>query len=167
MRNTIKKVISIFIMLVLLLSAPAANAATSVSVSTSTVNPGNTITIWGTTDAAQYVAVRITDSYGNIVYFGGARADGSGNYSTQYTIPSDMSAGDLLVTAGSGSDIANSNITIVIPAPTPSKVINPPTGESNSTTPVSLFISCIVSALFIIMFLVYVFRKKKINSHTK
>lgn len=132
MMKTIKKTILIFIILVMLLSA-SVMAATSLAVSSSTVNPGNTLTIWGATDAARFVSVRIVDDLGNIVYFGGTEADLGGNYSTVYTVPSDMAAGNLYITTGSGSDTAAATVTVVIPAATPQRAQNPQTGERAGT----------------------------------
>lgn len=158
--KTIIKTISILIILVVLLSANAM-ATTSVSISSSTINPGNTLTIWGTTDTAHYVSVKITDDMGNIVCFEATEADGSGNYSTIYTVPSDMAAGNLYITTGSGNDTASSTITVIIPSVTPERPINPQTGDGAGASNNIWWTVCLI--VLVISFYLLKIRKVSAN----
>lgn len=116
-----RKVVSIVIIgFILLVAVSTAFADATVSVSKQTVKPGDTVKISGTTNADENVAIKIVDSAGNIVYFGGVKADSSGNYSDSYTVPTDMADGTLRVTAGSGSDTATVEISVAAP-PTPTQ----------------------------------------------
>lgn len=114
-----KKAVSIVIIgLILLTAVSTAFAATTVSISKQTAAPGDTVTISGTANADENVAIKIVDSVGNIVYFGAVKADSNGNYSVSFTVPTDMVDGMLTVTAGSGNDTATVEISVVAP-PTP------------------------------------------------
>ncbi len=108
--------------LILLIAIPAAAASATVTADKNTALPGETVTITGTTMADENVVVKITDEAGNIVFFDAAAADSSGAYSVVFKVPSDMMPGKLTVTAGSGTDVATTVITVTSPptaTPTP------------------------------------------------
>lgn len=114
-----KKLTALFIIMFMLLTAiPAAFASASVMTNKTSALPGETILISGTANADESVMIKITDESGNIVFFDAAKADGSGNYAVAFTVPSDMEAGNLTVTAGSGTDVATAPITIASPPAT-------------------------------------------------
>ena len=119
-----KKIIGILTAaaLILLIAIPAAAASATVTADKNTALPGDTVTITGTAMADENVVVKITDEAGNIVFFDAAAADSSGAYSVVFKVPSDMMPGKLTVTAGSGTDVATTVITVTSPptaTPTP------------------------------------------------
>ena len=117
-------------------SVPAA----SVTADKTSVLPGETVAISGTSGADAGIVIKITDEAGNIVYFNAIKADSSGKYSASFSVPSNMAAGRLTVTAGSGNDVATTVITVNAPpaataAPQPSASASASPSASKSATP--------------------------------
>jgi len=122
-----KKILSLLLITIMLMALVPQTALASASVTTDKTSayPGDTVLISGTAGADESVVIKITDEAGNIVFFDAAKADASGIYSAAFIVPTDMTAGKLTVTAGSGSDVATTKITV--------KAAAQPTATSTST----------------------------------
>ena len=91
------------------------------------------MTITGSAAADENVVVKITDEAGNIVFFDAAKADASGKYTASFVVPSDMAAGKLTVTAGSGTDVATMTLTVTSsPTATPKPTAKPTATPTSS-----------------------------------
>lgn len=135
-----KKTICILIVVLILFAAiPVTLASATVTVDKSTALPGDTVTISGMVDSGSSIVVKVTDESGNIVFFDAAKTDANGKYAVPFTMPSDMAPGKLTVTAGSGSDIATTTITVSAPpsTPTPTSSASPSPSSSASVSPSS------------------------------
>lgn len=138
-----KKTIGLCILiLIFFINISSALASTGVAVGKTSVLPGGTVSISGAAGAGESIVIKITDEAGNIVFFDAVKADTSGKYSASFVVPSDMAAGKLTVTAGSGNDVATITITVkpkptAKPASTPqsSSTLEPMAVPSSSTSP--------------------------------
>ncbi len=114
-----KKIIGICIFVVVFfVFIPAALTSTSMTADKTSVLPGETVAISGMSGADAGIVIKITDEAGNIVYFNAINADSSGRYASSFTVPANMAAGRLTVTAGSGNDVATTIITVNVPTET-------------------------------------------------
>lgn len=131
-----KRIIGVLIAaLVILFAIPVASAAATLSADKSTVVPGETIILSGTADTNENIVIKITDTAGNIIFFDGTKTDTNGNFSTGFVVPSDMAAGKLTITAGSGNDVASTTITITSPPPTPKPTTAPTPSPASTGAP--------------------------------
>lgn len=105
--------------------------AASVNADKTSALPGETVKISGTSVADTGIMIKITDEPGNIVYFNAVKSDSSGRYSASFTVPKNMAAGRLAVTAGSGSGAATTTITVKSP---PAATATPEPSASASAT---------------------------------
>ena len=122
--------------LILLIAIPTAAASATVTADKKTAEPGDTVTITGTAAADENVVVKITDEAGNIVFFDAAKADASGKYTAAFVVPSDMAAGKLNVTAGSGNDVATMSLSVTSsPTATPKPTAKPTATPTLTATP--------------------------------
>lgn len=131
-----KRIIGVLIaVLVILFAIPVASAAATLSADKSTVVPGETIILSGTADTNENIVIKITDTAGNIIFFDGTKTDTNGNFSTGFVVPSDMAAGKLTITAGSGNDVASTTVTVTSPPQTPKPTTAPTPSPSSTGAP--------------------------------
>ena len=107
-----KKLIALVAALFIFLATATSVSAASVKLSDTKVEAGESITVSGKAQADSDIVIKVTDEDGNIVFFDAVKTDASGNYSSIFRIPSDTDAGKLTVTAGSGSDVASTLMTV-------------------------------------------------------
>ena len=107
-----KKLIALVAVLFIFFATMTSVSAASVTLSDTKVEAGESITVSGKAQADSDIVVKVTDEDGNIVFFNAVRTDASGTYSSIFRIPSDTDAGKLTVTAGSGSDVASTLMTV-------------------------------------------------------
>lgn len=114
-----KSILLLIFAFVFLIAIPVAGASRSVTTDKTSALPGETVLISGTAGANDSVVIKIVDEAGNIMFFSAAKADGSGKYSAAFVVPSNMATGKLTITAGSGSDVATTSVTVSSPPATP------------------------------------------------
>ena len=83
----------------------------TLTLSAITAKTGDSITAIGTADPGSWVAIKIVDGAGNIVYFDTVKADDSGNYTNTCIVP-EFATGDLNVIAGYGYNVARQTLTV-------------------------------------------------------
>ena len=128
-----KKIIRLCIFIVIIfVFIPSALASASITADKTSVLPRETIALSGTSGADAGIVIKITDEAGSIIYFNALKADSSGQYSASFTVPSNMAAGRLTVTAGSGNDVATLMITVNAP---PAATATPQPSVSASASP--------------------------------
>ncbi len=112
-----KKLAAVFIIgLILSLTTIHSLASASVNLSKPQAGPGGSITISGTAQPNSKTIVKITNETGDILFFEAPETDASGRYSIVFTVPDDIAANTLTVTAGNGSDTATALLAILYPA---------------------------------------------------
>ena len=113
------------------LTAPASGQA---------FNPGDEVTISGTTQGLSAVSVTVTDPNGKVIYTGSDLNAGSGGFTTNFTLPGDAATGDYSIEIG-GTGLANSlTQTFTVSAGAASTAPAPATGNTPSpaaTNPVA------------------------------
>lgn len=98
-------------LLLIFVCSTTAFAAITLDLSREGGYKGDRIAISGTYDPNEWVIVRALDADGNIVYIKPVLAGDDGAYDTTFIVP-DVSAGTLRITAGSGSDVVNADLTV-------------------------------------------------------
>ena len=98
----------ISVILVMALCSPAAQV-----IAAGTPAAGDTVTASGTFSPNTWVAIKVLDGSGDIVFYDNVKSDATGAYSCRFVIPS--SDGSLQVIAGYGVNIAAPSINIVQP----------------------------------------------------
>ena len=107
-------------MLLILPAIPYAMATGTITVGTNArwYNPGDTVTINGTsTTSAATIYVTVNDTQGN-VYKGSVTSDSSGKYKTSFTLASDAYVGVYRTRANDGTNKANTSFTVSDITPT-------------------------------------------------
>ncbi|MDD3270018.1 MAG: hypothetical protein PHX14_11910 [Syntrophomonadaceae bacterium] len=83
----------------------------TLTLNTGSAAPGETITASGTADPNTWVAIKIVDTIGNIVYFQGTKSGADGNYAISFNIPQ-VNEGNLTVVAGLGTNVVSQNLLV-------------------------------------------------------
>jgi LPXTG-motif cell wall-anchored protein len=86
-------------------------AAVSISLAPVSGVPGTVVSISGSADPDTWVAVKVLDETGSIVFFHTVESDGKGAYSCNFTAP-DFPPGPLTVIAGYGTDVSQAVFTL-------------------------------------------------------
>jgi len=116
-----KNLVLLFAVFIIMILYPGISRAAS---TTAVLNPsqaavGAQVTVTGISSADTWITVKSIDPAGSVVFFGGAKTDGSGNYSLSFKVPSTVKAGDTLaVVAGYGSNVATQSLGITAISPT-------------------------------------------------
>jgi Listeria/Bacterioides repeat len=107
----VKKLFSIVLILVITLCSLAVPgmAAGTLTLSASSVSAGDTVTASGISPTSAWVAVKLLDSNGNIIFYDNVRSGATGEYSCTFKVPSSAS-GTLTVIAGYGSNVASASL---------------------------------------------------------
>ena len=109
-----KMVIGRGLIVALLLQMLAITAfAADISLTLSKTNGyvGDSITLSGTSGAAEWITVKVLDGKGNIVYINAVQSGADGSYSDTFIVP-DVEVGSLRVVAGYGADVVSADFTI-------------------------------------------------------
>ncbi|KUO70868.1 MAG: hypothetical protein APF81_08015 [Desulfosporosinus sp. BRH_c37] len=110
-----KKIISILAVLLMFigsLSVPVAASGTTLNLSAATAAVGEMVTASGTSDADTWIAVKVLDGTGNILFLDFVKSETDGSYSCAFTVPAAPS-GILRVIGGYGSNVATAGLAIV------------------------------------------------------
>ncbi|HEX3012351.1 MAG TPA: S-layer homology domain-containing protein [Syntrophomonadaceae bacterium] len=140
-----KKLIAILLLLLIIvfsLNIPVIAAGT-LNLSTSGASAGDTVTAYGVSAADTWVAIKVLDSSGSIVFYEEVKAGADGEYSCAIKVPSTTSGKTLKVVAGYGSNVASAEITVSGHTNTHSSN----SGDNNSATPLQPVSSTTGSAM--------------------
>lgn len=88
-----------------------AAAATTVSLGASAAVVGDPVTVSGESEPNAWIAIKVLDNGGRIVFFDQTRSDEDGAYGSAFVVPTGA-AGTLVVVAGYGSDVASASLAI-------------------------------------------------------
>jgi len=116
-----KNLVLLFAVFIIMILYPGISRAAS---TTAVLNPsqavvGAQVTVTGISSADTWITVKSIDPAGSVVFFGGVKTDGSGNYSLSFKVPSTVKAGDTLtIVAGCGSNVATQSLGITAISPT-------------------------------------------------
>ena len=111
-----KKLASTILAILFLLTFMSGFPAPVLALGTVNLNPasasvGNTVTASGNFAPDTWVAIKVVDGSGNIVFYDEVQSDSSGAYACSFQVPS-VPAGTLDVIAGYGSNVATANLTV-------------------------------------------------------
>lgn len=107
-----KTVAAVVLAAALLTAAFSAHAAVTVALSPPSGAPGTAVTITGAAGPDTWVAVKVLDETGSIVFFDTVESDGTGAYSCIFKAP-DLPPGPLTVIVGYDTDVSQVVFTLL------------------------------------------------------
>ncbi|MDD4295381.1 MAG: S-layer homology domain-containing protein [Ruminiclostridium sp.] len=112
----VKKLSSIVLIMMIILCGLNIQAAVAgtLTLSTSSAAPGDVVTVSGISAQDTWVAVKVLDRSGSIVFYDNIKSDMTGAYSCSFKIPASAD-GSLKVVAGYGSNVASASLNITQP----------------------------------------------------